>query len=165
MITTVHGVGPHADALVIVVRESGRALVTRGLSVPARVENAAVVVIGEDAVQTRAVGGGNRRLWRIQEHLECRSHRNHSGRAELLLRCGGANEFNEKHQFFVSSSEVIPTFHGNKSDPTRSASVEVCGLLPACCKRLIDRWVRRSISRTSCHSPRSVLSPHFTENG
>lgn len=62
LVAAVHQVGPDAHALVVVVRESRRALVPRALAVPAGEEDAAVVGVGEDAVQPRAVGGADRWL-------------------------------------------------------------------------------------------------------
>lgn len=64
LITTVDGVSPDADALIVVVSKSGWALIAGGFSVPARVEHTAVVVVREDTVQTGAVRGGDRGLWR-----------------------------------------------------------------------------------------------------
>lgn len=54
-----HLVGPHADACLTVVGESGGALVARGLSVPAVPEDVALGLIGKDSVQAGAVGGAD----------------------------------------------------------------------------------------------------------
>jgi len=54
-----HLVSPHAHASIAIVSQSGGALVSGGLAVPAVPEHVALVLIGEDAVQARAVGGGN----------------------------------------------------------------------------------------------------------
>lgn len=56
-------VGPHAHTLVVVVGETGWALVSRRLAVPARVEDAAVTRVGEDAVEAWAVRSAD---WRFQ---------------------------------------------------------------------------------------------------
>lgn len=50
-----HLIGPHAYARLTIVRQTGRALVTRRLAVPAVPEDVALALIGEDAVQPRAV--------------------------------------------------------------------------------------------------------------
>lgn len=50
-------VGPHADAGFPVVGESGAALVAGGFTVPAVPEDVTFVLVGEDTVQPRAVGG------------------------------------------------------------------------------------------------------------
>ena len=57
-----HLISPHADARLPVVSESGAALVPGGLAVPAVPEGVALLLVGEDAVEARAVGRGNRRL-------------------------------------------------------------------------------------------------------
>lgn len=49
-------VSPHADAGFAVVRQTRGALVTGGFSVPAVPEDVAFGLVGEDTVQTRAVG-------------------------------------------------------------------------------------------------------------
>lgn len=49
-------VGPNADTLLRVVGEAGRALVLGGLAVPARVKDAAIGGVREEAVEARAVG-------------------------------------------------------------------------------------------------------------
>jgi len=48
-------VSPHADASFSVVGEAGRALVAAGFTVPAVPEDVALGLVGEDAVETRAV--------------------------------------------------------------------------------------------------------------
>lgn len=51
-----HLVRPHADALLAVIGQTGRALVAVGLSRPAGPEGVAAGLVGEDAVQAGAVG-------------------------------------------------------------------------------------------------------------
>ena len=53
-------VHPVAHTSLPVVGEAGATLVAGGLTVPARPEHGAVLLVGEDAVQVGAVGGGNR---------------------------------------------------------------------------------------------------------
>jgi len=56
LIAALHEVSPDADPLLVVVSKARRAFVLAALAVPARVENAAVGGMLEDAVKTRAVG-------------------------------------------------------------------------------------------------------------
>lgn len=49
-------ISPHADSGFTVVSESGTALVPGGLSVPAIPENVAFLLVGEDTVESRAMG-------------------------------------------------------------------------------------------------------------
>jgi len=55
LVAPLHQVGPNANALLVVVGQAGRTLVLGGLAVPARVEDATVCVVGEEAVEARAV--------------------------------------------------------------------------------------------------------------
>jgi len=52
-------ISPHAHASIAIVSQSGGALVSGGLAVPAVPEHVALVLIGEDAVQAGAVGSGD----------------------------------------------------------------------------------------------------------
>lgn len=57
-----HLVGPHAHPSLAVVGQSGAALVARRLAVPAVPEHVALLLVGEDAVQTGAVRRADGRL-------------------------------------------------------------------------------------------------------
>lgn len=54
-----HLIGPHADAGIAIVGQSGRALISGGFAVPAVPEHIAFVLIGEDAVQAGTVRRGD----------------------------------------------------------------------------------------------------------
>jgi len=54
-----HLISPHAHASIAIVGQSGGALVSGGLAVPAVPEHIALVLIGEDAVQAGAVRSGD----------------------------------------------------------------------------------------------------------
>jgi len=56
LIASVNIVRPHTDPLYIVVGETGWTLVAGRLTVPARVEDATIGRVGEDAVQSGTVG-------------------------------------------------------------------------------------------------------------
>ena len=62
LVATVHVVGPHANAVLRIVGQAGGALVARGLAVPARVEDATVGRVGEQAIEARTVRRGDGRL-------------------------------------------------------------------------------------------------------
>lgn len=55
-------IGPHADACLAIIGESGAALVPRRLAVPAVPEDVALLLVREDAVEPRAVRRANCRL-------------------------------------------------------------------------------------------------------
>jgi hypothetical protein len=59
LITTFYQIGPDANSLVGIISKTGRTFVLGGFAVPAAVESAAVRVVREDTVQTRAVRSGN----------------------------------------------------------------------------------------------------------
>ena len=52
-------VGPHANSRLTVVRQTGRALVAGRLAVPTVPEGVALLLVGEDSVQPRAVGSAD----------------------------------------------------------------------------------------------------------
>lgn len=58
-------VGPGANAALLVVSQSGGALVATGLAVPATPEDVAFGLIGEDTVQTGTVRSADRGLCSI----------------------------------------------------------------------------------------------------
>jgi len=62
LVAPVNSIGPNADTLVVIVGQTGGAFVAGRFSVPARVEDAAVVVVREDTVQARAVRRRDRGL-------------------------------------------------------------------------------------------------------
>jgi hypothetical protein len=61
-------IGPHADAGLAVVGQSGGALVPGGFTVPTVPEDVAFALVGEDAVQALAVSGGDR--WLCNGHVK-----------------------------------------------------------------------------------------------
>lgn len=62
LVAALDQIGPDADTLLVVVSQAGWALVLGSLTVPARVEDATVGGIGEQAIQARAVRCRDRRL-------------------------------------------------------------------------------------------------------
>lgn len=62
LITGVNQIGPHTNALVVVVSEARRAFVFGSLAVPAGVKDTAVRGVSKDAVQSGTVGCADRRF-------------------------------------------------------------------------------------------------------
>lgn len=62
LITPFDEIGPNTDPLFGIVSEAWWTFVTRGFTIPARVEDAAVFLVGVDTVETRAVRSTYRRL-------------------------------------------------------------------------------------------------------
>lgn len=79
LVAAFHEIGPDADSLLVVVGQTWRTLVLGGLAVPARVEDATVGVVGEEAVEARTV--------RRRDGWLCNGSDGSNGERERECRC------------------------------------------------------------------------------